>query len=116
VRGGKINSTAISAALFRTQDNAKYSSNGETMPKTNRYIPDHIRRQRTDRLVHYRESLLLIATRYLPTLWENPDHMKTVNWCYRELIDISEILHRRAMHHDKAHRAARDERYQADWR
>lgn len=86
------------------------------MNATGSYIPDHIRLCRTDRLVHIQESLQLVMRRYLLDYWTSQKDADRVKRLHLELTLIGAELHKRHMRVDKAHRAARQARYQADWR
>jgi len=78
---------------------------------THRYIPDHIRLNRTDRLVHVKESLQLVYRRKLPKLWED---RSAYEHCLRLHLEISLIdaeLHRRHMATRPAQRSMRQPAY-----
>jgi len=76
------------------------------------YIPDEVRKARTDRLVHRQDSLKLVLARHLPSHWTvqaAADNVRHLHWW---LSVIGAELHRRELLHDKAHRATRNSRYE----
>lgn len=78
------------------------------------YIPDRIRFTRTDRLVHIRDSHLLVIRRHLPCIWEDKTCYNLCNDRKHEISLIDAELHRRLMLHKKPVRDTINQRYQAD--
>lgn len=72
------------------------------MPKYTAYIPDHIRLQRTDRLWHTRESMLLVIKRLLPRFWLDQTASETIIKLRRECDTInSELMRRKQTAHTR---------------
>lgn len=56
------------------------------------YIPDHLRNKRTDQLLHYRDSLLILIARDLPHYWIKQDAYDRVSRFHVELAALDALV------------------------